>query len=65
MYLVALLLPPLAVLLCGKPVQAFLNCLLTLCFWIPGVIHAFSVVSERKADKRSERLAKTIAASRH
>ena len=52
MYLLAILLPPLAVLLCGKPIQALLNLLLTLCFWIPGAIHAVLVVSERKADKR-------------
>ena len=40
-YLLAILLPPLAVLLCGKPIQAILNALLTCC-WIPGVIHRCS-----------------------
>ena len=39
-YLFAILLPPVAVLLCGKPFLAILNLLLTLCFWIPGVVHA-------------------------
>ena len=38
MYLLAILLPPVAVLLCGKPIQAVLNFFLTLCFWVPGAI---------------------------
>jgi uncharacterized membrane protein YqaE (UPF0057 family) len=41
-YLLAIILPPVAVLLCGKPVQALLNLVLTLFFWIPGVVHAHS-----------------------
>lgn len=55
MYLLAILFPPLAVLLCGKPMQAVLNFFLTLLLWIPGAIHAVMVVSERKADKRMQR----------
>jgi uncharacterized membrane protein YqaE (UPF0057 family) len=62
MYLLAIVLPPLAVLLCGKPVQAFLNIILTLLFWIPGVIHAIMVVSEHKADKRTARLERALRA---
>ena len=56
LYLLAILLPPLAVLLCGKPVQALLNCVLTLFLWIPGAIHAMMVVSSHHADKRNQRL---------
>ena len=56
LYLLAILLPPLAVLLCGKPMQALLNCLLCLAVWIPGVIHAMLVVSSHQADKRQDRL---------
>lgn len=55
-YVLALLLPPLAVLLCGKPIQFLLNILLCLFFWIPGVIHAILVVHEHLNDKRTERL---------
>lgn len=58
LYLIAILLPPLAVLLAGKPVQAVLNFFLTLAFWVPGVIHAILVVNEHKADKRAERIAR-------
>jgi uncharacterized membrane protein YqaE (UPF0057 family) len=61
MYLLAIFLPPVAVLLAGKPFQAIINFFLTLLFWIPGAIHAILVVNEKKADKRSERQAKMIA----
>jgi len=60
MSLLAIFLPPLAVLLCGKPIQAVLNLFLTICFWIPGVIHAFMVVGSRNADKRNDRLIDAI-----
>ncbi|MCU6797926.1 MULTISPECIES: YqaE/Pmp3 family membrane protein [Paenibacillus] len=60
MYLLAILLPPLAVLLCGKPFQALINLILTLCFWLPGVIHAIMVVSEAKSNKRMEQLARSM-----
>jgi len=55
-YLLAILLPPLAVLSCGKPFQAILNFFLTLLFWIPGVVHALFVVNSHLADKRAEKL---------
>lgn len=60
-YLLALLLPPLAVLACGKPIQAVLNAGLTLCLYFPGAIHALFVVSSHKADLRSQEMAHTIA----
>lgn len=59
-YLLAIVFPPLAVLLCGKPIQAILNCFLTLLFWIPGVLHALFVVSNHLADKRTDRLIRAI-----
>jgi len=52
MYLLAIFLPPVAVFMAGKPIQALLNCLLCCAFWIPAVIHAVAVVNEKKADKR-------------
>lgn len=55
MYLIAILLPPVAVLLCGKVFQAVLNVLLTACFIFPGIIHAIFVVSECKAESRMRR----------
>lgn len=56
MYLLAVLVPPLAVLICGKPVQALINLLLCLLLYIPGIIHAVMVVNEYKADRRAEKL---------
>jgi uncharacterized membrane protein YqaE (UPF0057 family) len=59
-YLIAILLPPVAVLLKGKPFQAVLNLLLTLCFWIPGVIHAILVVNDANEEKRNKKLIRAI-----
>ncbi|MCC6229466.1 MAG: YqaE/Pmp3 family membrane protein [Phycisphaerales bacterium] len=55
-YLLAILLPPVAVLFCGKPFQALLNLVLTLCFWVPGMVHAILVAHDYYEDKRAERL---------
>jgi uncharacterized membrane protein YqaE (UPF0057 family) len=55
-YLLAIILPPLAVLLCGKPLQAILNLVLTLCLWVPGVVHALFVVNSHLADVRAEKM---------
>ena len=54
-YLLCILVPPLAVLLCGKPFLAVINFLLTCCFWIPGMIHAFFVVSDHKKNNRHKK----------
>jgi uncharacterized membrane protein YqaE (UPF0057 family) len=59
-YLLAFLLPPLAVLLCGKPTQAILNMFLCCFFWVPGVIHAILVVNSHLADKRTDRLVRAM-----
>jgi uncharacterized membrane protein YqaE (UPF0057 family) len=59
-YLLAIVLPPLAVLLCGKPIQAVLNCFLTLLLWIPGMIHAILVVNSHLADRRTDRLIRAL-----
>lgn len=61
MYLLAVILPPLAVLFAGKPFQAFLNLILTLIGWVPGVIHAILVVKDKKDEKRMLRQAALIA----
>ena len=63
-YFLAIILPPVAVLLCGKPVQAILNILLTLFFWIPGAVHALFVVHGHLADKRTKRIIKAIDESK-
>jgi uncharacterized membrane protein YqaE (UPF0057 family) len=60
LYLLAILLPPVAVLFCGKPIQFVLNIILTLCFYLPGMIHAILVVNNHLADKRAERIEQAI-----
>lgn len=55
-YLLAFLLPPVAVLLCGRPFQALLSIVLTLFFWFPGVLHALLIVNEYHADRRADRI---------
>jgi uncharacterized membrane protein YqaE (UPF0057 family) len=62
-YFLAIVLPPAAVLMCGKPIQFLLNCLLTLLLWIPGMIHALMVVSSHKADKRTDKIVRAIKQS--
>ncbi|MDO8907381.1 MAG: YqaE/Pmp3 family membrane protein [Pseudohongiella sp.] len=59
-YLIAIILPPLAVLLCGKPLQAILNIFLTLIFWVPGMVHALLVVHSHLEDKRANRIIKAM-----
>ena len=51
-YFLAIVLPPLAVFSCGRPLAGLLNLVLTLIFWIPGVIHAVLVVHRFYADAR-------------
>ncbi len=59
-YFLAIILPPVAVLICGKPIQAILNLLLTLLFWIPGMIHALVVVNGYYADQRTGKIVDAI-----
>jgi uncharacterized membrane protein YqaE (UPF0057 family) len=64
-YLLAILCPPIAVLMCGKLFQGLiLSPLLTLCFWVPGIIHACCVVGEYNRRQRLEELAVIAGASR-
>ena len=52
LYIVSILLPPLAILLCGKPRQALLNMFLTLAGYIPGLIHALILTRRRYQELR-------------
>lgn len=58
------LLPPLAILTCGKPGQMMLNIILCIFGYIPGVIHALLVVNQYQADKRNDKLIKAIQQSK-
>lgn len=62
LYLLSLLFPPAAVLLCGKPFQAVLNFFLCLLLWLPGVVHALLITREHHAQRRHE---EALAAAVH
>lgn len=62
LYLLAIICPPLAVLLCGRPGAFVGNVILTCLVWLPGMIHAFAIVSETKANQRTDKLARSLQA---
>lgn len=51
-YVFCVLFPPLAVLSTGRVFQSIFNFLLTLFFWLPGMIHAFFIVNDYNSKKR-------------
>jgi hypothetical protein len=55
MYLLALICPPLAIFLCGKPFQAMLSVPLSI-FYFPSALWALLVVSDSKANARNRAL---------
>lgn len=59
-YILAILLPPVAVFLCGKPIQGIINIILTLAFFVPGVIHALFIVHGHHADMRTDKIVNAI-----
>ena len=65
--ILAFALPPLAVLLCGRPLHFILNVFLTACFWIPGVVHALVIVQgtlyDAQTDRTMRRMESAIAES--
>jgi uncharacterized membrane protein YqaE (UPF0057 family) len=64
LYLLSFLLPPLAVLLAGKPLQALLSLVLTMLGWVPGVVHALFVVNAHYADRRTDRIIRELRRER-
>jgi uncharacterized membrane protein YqaE (UPF0057 family) len=59
-YFLAILLPPAAVLLCGKPGALILNLVLTVFGYIPGILHAILIVMNTNADARNKKVTKAI-----
>lgn len=61
-YLLAIFLPPVAMLLAGKPFQAVLCLVLmiTVVGWIPAAIWAFAVTADTNADRRAKMMARAI-----
>jgi uncharacterized membrane protein YqaE (UPF0057 family) len=59
-YFLCFLFPPIAVFTTGRIGSMILNIILTLLFWIPGVIHAILVVNDFYEDRRYRRLARAV-----
>lgn len=59
-YLLAILVPPLAVMKCHKPRQAALNVVLTLLFWLPGAAHAALMVYDHQEEQRAQNVSDAI-----
>ena len=64
LYLICILLPPLAVFFTGRMGAFIVSLLLTLLGWLPGVIHAFFVVNDWKDEKRMRHLEQVLARER-
>ncbi len=60
LFFLCVVLPPLAVLLTGRIGSFFLSLVLTLFGWIPGIIHAFFVVSDYKNEQRLRKIAQDL-----
>jgi uncharacterized membrane protein YqaE (UPF0057 family) len=60
LFFLCVILPPVAVLLTGRMGSFILSLVLTLLGWLPGVIHAFFVVSDYKNEQRLRDIAKTL-----
>jgi uncharacterized membrane protein YqaE (UPF0057 family) len=63
-YVLAIVLPPIAVLSTGRVLQAVINLLLTLLGWVPGVVHAALITNDYYNDKRINRMLDSLRASR-
>ena len=63
-YLIAILCPPLAILMCGRVGAAMLNVLLWLMLIIPGILHAWIVIADHHAQLRNERLVRAVQQQR-
>ncbi len=61
-YLLAVILPPAAVLLCRQPKRLPANAVLTVLLWLPGAVHAILVVRAVAQRERADRLADAVLA---
>lgn len=60
MLAIVVLCPPFAVLLTAPPSQAFKNIGLTLLFYVPGVLHARSVVETYRVHRKYDSLMRVL-----
>lgn len=64
-YFLCILLPPLAVLTTGRIGAFLLSCLLTLCLWVPGVVHAILVTNDYYEERRHRQMMRALKRNRY
>ena len=64
-YFLCIIFPPLAVLTTGRMGAFILNIILTIFFWVPGVIHAILVTTDYYEAKRHRQLVRAVKRSRY
>jgi uncharacterized membrane protein YqaE (UPF0057 family) len=60
MFILCIILPPVAAGISGGFSSFLINLILTFCGWLPGVVHAFMVTKNAKAEEQNEKLIATI-----
>ena len=56
MFILCIILPPIAAAISGGFSSFLINIILTCCGWLPGVVHAFMVTKNTKAEEQNEKL---------
>jgi uncharacterized membrane protein YqaE (UPF0057 family) len=64
-YFLCFIFPPAAVLTTGRIGAFILSIILTICFWVPGIIHAVLVTNDYYEAKRYRRLVRAVKRSRY
>ena len=59
-YFLCFLCPPLAILTTGKMGALILNIILTIFFWVPGIIHAILVTNDYYAERRHRKMVRVM-----
>jgi len=59
LYVLAVIFPPVSLLMIGKPLKALINLVLWCCFIIPAIIHAMFVIDDYREKKYLEQEAES------
>ena len=63
MFILCIILPPIAAGISGGFYSLLINIILTCCGWLPGVVHAFMVTKNARVEEEKEQLMATIKKS--
>ena len=63
MFILCIILPPIAAAISGGFSSFLINIILTCCGWLPGVVHAFMVTKNARVEEEKEQLIATIKKS--